>query len=185
MENCILAIDQGTTSSRALIFDSEGNKLSVGQQEFAQQFPNNGWVEHDAMEIWQSTIASCHSAIKSASISANQIRCIGITNQRETSLFWNRHTGEPIHRALVWQDRRTASACEDLKEAGHEPLFKQRTGLVLDPYFSGTKASWLLNNVDGARSVDRSDASRPISACRALPNVPGSVEKSRIVDFNG
>ena len=151
MENCILAIDQGTTSSRALIFDSEGNKLSVGQQEFAQQFPNNGWVEHDAMEIWQSTIASCHSAIKSASISVNQIRCIGITNQRETTIVWDRQTGLPIYNAIVWQDRRTSDFCEELKARQLEETIQHKTGLLIDAYFSASKINWILENVKGAR----------------------------------
>ncbi|PCI82420.1 MAG: glycerol kinase [SAR86 cluster bacterium] len=151
MNNCILAIDQGTTSSRALIFDSQGNKLSVGQQEFAQHFPDNGWVEHDAMEIWQSTIASCQSALESASITSEQIRCIGITNQRETTIVWDRETGLPIYNAIVWQDRRTSNYCDELKAQHLEETIQQKTGLLIDAYFSASKIRWILENVTGAR----------------------------------
>ena len=151
MNNCILAIDQGTTSSRALIFDSQGNKLSVGQQEFTQHFPDNGWVEHDAMEIWHSTVASCQSALESASITAEQIRCIGITNQRETTILWDRETGLPIYNAIVWQDRRTADYCEELKTQDLEETIQQKTGLLIDAYFSASKIRWILENVAGAR----------------------------------
>ncbi len=152
MKNCILAIDQGTTSSRALVFDSQGNKLSVGQQEFAQHFPNNGWVEHDALEIWQSTLASCHSALEAASIGAEQIRCIGITNQRETTIVWDRQTGLPIYNAIVWQDRRTSEFCEELKKQGFEESIQKKTGLLIDSYFSASKIRWILDNVAGARA---------------------------------
>lgn len=151
MKNFILAIDQGTTSSRALIFDSQGNKLSVGQQEFAQHFPDNGWVEHDAMDIWQSTIASCRSALETASITSEQIRCIGITNQRETTIVWDRETGVPIYNAIVWQDRRTSDYCEALKAQHLEETIQQKTGLLIDSYFSASKIRWLLENVTGAR----------------------------------
>ena len=151
MNNCILAIDQGTTSSRALIFDSQGNKLSVGQQEFTQHFPDNGWVEHDAMEIWHSTVASCQNALESASITAEQIRCIGITNQRETTILWDRETGLPIYNAIVWQDRRTADYCEELKTQDLEETIQQKTGLLIDAYFSASKIRWILENVAGAR----------------------------------
>ena len=151
MSNCILAIDQGTTSSRALIFDSQGNKLSVGQQEFTQHFPNNGWVEHDAMEILQSTVASCRSALESGSITAEQIRCIGITNQRETTIVWDRETGLPIYNAIVWQDRRTGDYCEELKAQDLEETIQQKTGLIIDAYFSASKIHWILENVMGAR----------------------------------
>lgn len=151
MNNCILAIDQGTTSSRALIFDSQGNKLSVGQREFAQHFPDNGWVEHDAMEIWQSTIASCRSALRAASITSEQIRCIGITNQRETTIVWERETGLPIYNAIVWQDRRTSDYCEELKAQHLEEKIQQKTGLLIDAYFSASKIRWILENVAGAR----------------------------------
>ncbi|MBL4572852.1 MAG: glycerol kinase GlpK [Gammaproteobacteria bacterium] len=151
MRNFILAIDQGTTSSRALIFDSQGNKLSVGQQEFAQHFPDNGWVEHDAMEIWQSTIASCRSALEKASITSDQIRCIGITNQRETTIVWDRETGLPIYNAIVWQDRRTSDYCDALKAQHLEEIIQQKTGLLIDSYFSASKIHWILENVAGAR----------------------------------
>lgn len=152
MNNCILAIDQGTTSSRALIFDSQGKKLSVGQQEFAQHFPNNGWVEHDAMEIWQSTIASCRNALKAASMTSEQIRCIGITNQRETTIVWDRATGLPIYNAIVWQDRRTSDYCEELKAQHLEEKIQQKTGLLIDAYFSASKIHWILEHVVGARA---------------------------------
>lgn len=151
MNNCILAIDQGTTSSRALIFDSQGNKLSVGQQEFAQHFPDNGWVEHDAMEIWQSTIASCRQALAAAAITSEQIRCIGITNQRETTIVWDAETGLPIYNAIVWQDRRTSDYCEELKAQHLEETIQQKTGLLIDAYFSASKIRWILENVADAR----------------------------------
>jgi glycerol kinase len=152
MNDCILAIDQGTTSSRALIFNSSGDKLSVGQQEFKQHFPNNGWVEHDAMEIWQTTLASCRSAIESSGVDARHISCIGITNQRETTIVWDRETGLPIHNAIVWQDRRTADYCEQLKDQGLEETIQQKTGLLIDAYFSASKIRWILENVEGARA---------------------------------
>ncbi len=151
MSNCILAIDQGTTSSRALIFDSQGNRLSVGQQEFTQYFPDNGWVEHDAMEIWHSTIASCRTALETASITADQIRCIGITNQRETTIVWDRKTGLPIYNAIVWQDRRTGDYCEELKGQHLEEKIQHKTGLLIDAYFSASKIHWILENIAGAR----------------------------------
>ena len=152
MNNCILAIDQGTTSSRALVFDSQGNKLSVGQQEFSQHFPSNGWVEHDAMEIWQSTLASCRSALDAASVTSEQIRCMGISNQRETTIVWDRETGLPIYNAIVWQDRRTSAYCEELKAQHLEDSIQQKTGLLIDPYFSASKIHWILENVTGART---------------------------------
>lgn len=152
MENCILAIDQGTTSSRALIFDSQGNKLSSGQQEFTQYFPENGWVEHDAMEILQTTLASCQSAIGAASVTSEQIRCIGITNQRETTIVWDRKTGLPIHNAIVWQDRRTSDYCEELKARHLEEAVQQKTGLLIDAYFSASKIHWILENVTDAKT---------------------------------
>lgn len=152
MADYILAIDQGTTSSRALIFDNAGNQVSVGQQEFTQHFPQNGWVEHDPEEIWKTTLDSCHTALKQAGIGASDILCIGITNQRETTVVWDRNTGEAIHRAIVWQDRRTASYCNELKkDAGLVEMIQQKTGLLLDPYFSATKLRWILEEVPGAR----------------------------------
>jgi glycerol kinase len=152
MKNFILAIDQGTTSSRAIVFDRKLSPKGVGQQEFKQYFPKSGWVEHDAEEIWRSVISVCKAAMNRAKVKPSQIASIGITNQRETVLLWDRKTGKPIHRAIVWQDRRTAEMCSKLKEAGHEIAFTAKTGLLLDPYFSGTKLSWLLDNVTGARS---------------------------------
>jgi len=147
----ILAIDQGTTSSRAIVYDQKLNQLGHGQFEFPQYFPENGWVEHDPDAIWDSTIKACRKAIQDCGRQAYEIACIGITNQRETTVVWDRKTGKPISRAIVWQDRRTSSFCNELKEQGHEELFQKRTGLLLDPYFSGTKLRWILDNVDGAR----------------------------------
>ncbi len=148
----ILAIDQGTTSSRAIVFDGAMRIAGVGQQEFAQHFPASGWVEHDAEEIFSTVVATMKTAIDRAGIAASDLAAIGITNQRETVVLWERATGKPIHRAIVWQDRRTAPMCEALKARGLEPLFTQKTGLLLDPYFSGTKLAWLLDNVEGARA---------------------------------
>ncbi len=151
MPDVILAIDQGTTSSRAIIFDKKLRPLANSQKEFRQYFPRSGWVEHDPEEIWASVLATCRSAIKKASASASRIRAIGITNQRETTVVWDRKTGKPIHKAIVWQDRRTAELCATLKSQGHERFFTEATGLLLDPYFSGTKVSWILDHVKGAR----------------------------------
>ncbi len=147
----VLALDQGTTSSRALVFDSQGRIVGVGQHEFTQHYPQPGWVEHDANEIWQTTLQAAHEALARARITSADIAAIGITNQRETTVLWDRHTGEPVHRAIVWQCRRTAPLCDELKAAGHEPLFRERTGLVIDAYFSGTKVRWLLDSVPGLR----------------------------------
>ncbi len=151
MSHYILSIDQGTTSSRALVFDTDGQQRGLGQQEFHQHFPADGWVEHDASEIWQTTLDSCHKAISKAGISAQEIACIGITNQRETTIVWDRRTGKPVHRAIVWQDRRTASYCAELREQGLSETIQNKTGLLLDPYFSATKLRWILDNVPGAR----------------------------------
>ncbi|MGI9451345.1 MAG: FGGY family carbohydrate kinase, partial [Geminicoccaceae bacterium] len=147
----VLAIDQGTTSSRAMIFDKNGRPLATSQREFEQHYPHSGWVEHDAEVIWTDTLAVSKEAIEKAGLSADQINAIGITNQRETVVLWDRATGKPVHRAIVWQDRRTADFCQKLKAEGHEPLVQARTGLLLDPYFSSTKLAWLLDNVAGAR----------------------------------
>ncbi len=152
----ILAIDQGTTSSRAIIFDADQQIVSVAQKEFAQIFPDSGWVEHDPEEIWESVVETCQRAIKDAQIQAAQVAAIGITNQRETVVIWDRETGKPIYNAIVWQDRRTASMCEMLKLAGKEKTFTNKTGLLLDPYFSGTKVRWLMENVKGIREKARS-----------------------------
>ncbi|RYX96758.1 MAG: glycerol kinase [Comamonadaceae bacterium] len=147
----ILALDQGTTSSRAILFDHSGAVAAIAQQEFRQIFPQPGWVEHDAREIWVSQLAVARECIEKAGGDA-RIVAIGITNQRETTLLWDRRTGEPVANAIVWQDRRTAGRCDALREAGHEALFQQKTGLVLDAYFSGTKLAWLLDEVPGARA---------------------------------
>lgn len=151
MQKFILAIDQGTTSSRAIVFDADRAIVGMGQKEFPQHFPQDGWVEHDPEEIWESVVWSVKTAIDKAGIAASDIAAIGITNQRETTVIWDRATGKPIHNAIVWQDRRTAPLCARLKEDGHEALFTARTGLLLDPYFSGTKVKWLLDTLDGAR----------------------------------
>ncbi|HUO83748.1 MAG TPA: glycerol kinase GlpK [Thermoanaerobaculia bacterium] len=150
----ILALDQGTTSSRAILFDAAGSVLAVAQREFRQIFPQPGWVEHDADEIWTTQIEVAAEAIARAGVV--EIAAIGITNQRETTVLWDRATGRPLSNAIVWQDRRTAETCEQLEAAGHKELFRARTGLVIDPYFSGTKIRWLLDNIDGAR--DRAEA---------------------------
>ncbi|HUI98744.1 MAG TPA: glycerol kinase GlpK [Usitatibacter sp.] len=147
----VLAFDQGTTSSRAIAFGHDGRILGTSQQEFRQIFPEPGWVEHDAVEIWESQKAVAARAIEAARLVRGDIAALGITNQRETTLLWERETGRPVHNAIVWQDRRTASRCDALRQSGHEALFTRKTGLVLDPYFSGTKLAWLLENVPGAR----------------------------------
>ena len=151
MPGIILAIDQGTTSSRAIAFSTKLKPLGSGQKEFRQFYPKSGWVEHDPEEIWAGVMAVAKAAIRKAKAKPQDVRAIGITNQRETVVIWNRRTGKPIHKAIVWQDRRTAPLCAQLKAAGHERLFTERTGLLLDPYFSGTKIRWLLDNVKGAR----------------------------------
>lgn len=150
-QKLILAIDQGTTSSRALVFDAQLKVLGRGQHEFPQHFPKDGWVEHDPEDIWQSTLHACRDAINSSGFTANDITSIGITNQRETTVVWERATGKPIYNAIVWQDRRTAEYCHELKQQGNEPHIQQQTGLLLDPYFSGTKLRWILNEVPQAR----------------------------------
>ena len=148
----ILAIDQGTTSSRAIIFDANTAIIAVAQQEFPQHFPASGWVEHEPEDLWGTTLAVCREAMAKAGVTASDLAGIGITNQRETTLVWDRKTGKAIHRAIVWQDRRTAERCAALKAEGHEPLVAQKTGLLLDPYFSGTKIAWILDHVPGARA---------------------------------
>ena len=140
-----MALDQGTTSSRAILFDSTGAVLAIAQREFQQFYPQPGWVEHDAAEIWRTQIDVAAECI--AQVPGVKVTAIGITNQRETTVLWDRTTGAPVHRAIVWQDRRTAAYCDELRAQGHEPLFRKRTGLLLDPYFSGTKLRWLLQNV--------------------------------------
>ena len=148
----VLAIDQGTTSSRAMVFRRDCTIAAMAQQEFPQHFPKSGWVEHDPEDLWGSVLATCREAIRKAGLAARDIAAIGITNQRETTLVWDRATGRPIHNAIVWQDRRTADMCRALKDAGGEAQVTARTGLVLDPYFSATKISWLLDHVPGARA---------------------------------
>ena len=144
----ILAIDQGTTSSRAIIFNSAMAQVTSAQQEFTQHYPNSGWVEHNPADLWDSTLATCRAALSQAALTSGDIAAIGITNQRETTLVWDKHTGEPVYNAIVWQDRRTAPQCQKLRDLGHEQMVTDRTGLRLDPYFSGTKLSWILANVE-------------------------------------
>jgi glycerol kinase len=151
MAGYILAIDQGTTSSRAIVFDSAMKIVGSGQKEFKQIFPQSGWVEHDPEEIWDTVLWAMKEAIKEAKLKPADISAIGITNQRETTVLWDKDTGKPVYNAIVWQDRRTSRYCDKLKKAGHEKLFAKNTGLLLDPYFSGTKLNWLLTNVKGAR----------------------------------
>lgn len=148
----ILAIDQGTTSSRAIIFDQSLTPIASAQEEFTQHFPHSGWVEHDPEDIWSSTAGTCRAAIERAGLGPSDIAAIGITNQRETVVVWDRATGKPVHNAIVWQDRRTSDLCARLKAEGQEAMVRQKTGLLLDPYFSGTKLAWLLDNVDGMRA---------------------------------
>jgi glycerol kinase len=152
----ILAIDQGTTSSRAILFDEAMKIVATAQEEFPQHFPNSGWVEHDPADLWSTTAATCRAAIERAGLRPQDIAAIGITNQRETTLVWDRKTGKPICNAIVWQDRRTAEFCRALKDEGFEPDVTSRTGLLLDPYFSGTKLAWILDHVEGAHM--RADA---------------------------
>src|SRR3989339_410858 len=153
MPRYVIAIDQGTTGSTILILDETLKIIAKVNQEFPQSYPKPGWVEHDPEEIWGSVLVALKKALELSKIDPNQIAAIGITNQRETSLIWERATGRAIHPALVWQDRRTADLCRQMKSQGLEPLFRERTGLVLDPYFSGTKIRWLLDNIAGARAA--------------------------------
>ena len=148
----VLALDQGTTSSRAILFDRDGAPRASAQQEFRQIFPKPGWVEHDPTEIWATQSGVLHEALAKAGAGPRDVAAVGITNQRETTVLWERATGRPVHNAIVWQDRRTAPMCDELRAAGLAPLFAQKTGLVLDAYFSGTKLRWLLDHVDGARA---------------------------------
>jgi glycerol kinase len=149
----ILAIDQGTTSSRAILFDAALRVVSSAQEEFPQIYPNPGWVEHSPADLWSTVAGTARAAIEKAGITAASIASIGITNQRETTLIWDRATGQPLHNAVVWQDRRTADTCDALKAAGHEPMITARTGLLLDPYFSATKVKWLLDHIPDAREM--------------------------------
>ena len=151
MQPYILALDQGTTSSRAIIFDQKGSIVSLAQKEFQQIYPQPGWVEHDPTDIWSTQVAVAAEAIVKAGLSSKEIAAIGITNQRETTIVWDRKTGEPVHNAIVWQDRRTASFCDQLRAEGHAPAIQEKTGLIIDAYFSATKVKWILDNVKGAR----------------------------------
>jgi glycerol kinase len=154
----VLALDQGTTSSRAILFDQDGGPVAMGQREFRQIFPQPGWVEHDPREIFTTQRDVAREALRKSGVSAKDLMAVGITNQRETTIVWDRQTGEPIHNAIVWQDRRTAALCTELKDVGAESLIRERTGLVIDPYFSGTKIAWLLDHVPGARGrADRGE----------------------------
>ena len=158
MNNLIMALDQGTTSSRTILFDQNYQIVEQTQQEFAQHFPADGWVEHDPMDIWNTTLATAKQALINAGASARDIAAIGITNQRETTVIWDRQTGQPIYNAIVWQDRRTAALCNQLKDQNLEAIVSEKTGLLLDPYFSATKVAWILDNVDGARArADRGE----------------------------
>ena len=148
----ILAMDQGTTSSRAILFDQQYAIVEQAQQEFPQHFPDSGWVEHSPADIWQTSLDTARQALANSGISADQIAAIGITNQRETTLLWDRNSGEPVYNAIVWQDRRTADYCNSLKDQGHEPMITSKTGLLLDPYFSASKVAWILDNVEEARA---------------------------------
>jgi len=153
MEEYILALDQGTTSSRAIIFDHAGQIIALSQKEFKQYFPKPGWVEHDPNEIWSTQAGVAAEATVKAGLNGKNIKAIGITNQRETTIVWNRETGETIYNAIVWQDRRTAAYCDKLKQDGHSDMIRSKTGLVIDAYFSGSKIKWILDNVDGARAL--------------------------------
>jgi len=148
----VLALDQGTTSSRAILFDREGRVVAVAQQEFRQRYPQPGWVEHDPEEIWATQLATAQQVLNQAGVSPADVAAIGITNQRETTVLWDRTTGKPVAPAIVWQDRRTAGMCDVLKAEGAEAVVREKTGLVLDPYFSATKIAWLLDNVPGLRA---------------------------------
>ncbi|MDY0404997.1 glycerol kinase GlpK [Virgibacillus sp. 179-BFC.A HS] len=150
-EKYILSLDQGTTSSRAILFNHDGEIVEVAQREFEQFFPHPGWVEHDANEIWTSTLACIADVLRISDIDPTQIAGIGITNQRETAVVWDKNTGKPIYKAIVWQSRQTEDICKELRDKGYNDLFREKTGLLLDPYFSGTKVKWILDNVDGAR----------------------------------
>ena len=152
MSTYVLAIDQGTTSSRVIVFRQDISVVATAQLEFPQHFPASGWVEHEPEDIWVSTVTTCREALDKAGVIAKDIAAIGITNQRETTVVWDRLTGQAVHRAIVWQDRRTADICAELKANGHEPMISAKTGLIIDPYFSGTKVAWILDHVPGARA---------------------------------
>ena len=151
----LLALDQGTSSSRAIVFDAQGRIVAMAQREFRQIYPQPGWVEHDADEIWDTQLAVAREVLSKASLKAADVKALGITNQRETTLVWNRRTGRPIHHAIVWQDRRAEPRCAELRELGHGARIQEKTGLVVDAYFSGTKLQWILDHVDGDELVDQ------------------------------
>ena len=170
MPSYILAVDQGTTSTRSILFRPDLSVAAVAQQEFPQHFPSSGWVEHEPEDLWRTTVETIKAALAKASAASSDIAAIGITNQRETTLVWDRKTGKAIHKAIVWQDRRTADHCAALRQAGHEATFSRKTGLLLDPYFSGTKIAWLIDNVDGRSAESGSGRtrlrhSRHVSCC--------------------
>jgi glycerol kinase len=157
-EKYILSLDQGTTSSRAILFNHDGEIIATGQKEFEQFFQKPGWVEHDANEIWTSILACISEALRIGDVHPGQVEAIGITNQRETAVVWDKHTGNPVYKAIVWQSRQTEGICRQLRDEGHNDLFREKTGLLLDPYFSGTKVKWILDNVEGAREkADQGD----------------------------
>ncbi|HSH26060.1 MAG TPA: FGGY family carbohydrate kinase, partial [Massilibacterium sp.] len=151
MEQYILAIDQGTTSSRAILFNHSGQVVHTAQKEFTQHFPHPGWVEHDPLEIWGTVLAVVAEVLSSSNTTPEQIVTIGITNQRETTIVWDKKTGVPVYNAIVWQSRQTEAICEQLREQNLDEIVRNKTGLLIDPYFSGTKVKWILDNVDGAR----------------------------------
>ena len=158
LEKLLLAIDQGTTSTRAMLFDTDGGVRARAQRELTQIFPREAWVEHDAEEIWSATLAVCRDALADCGIGADNVAAIGITNQRETTVLWDRDTGRPIHNAIVWQDRRTADMCRSIMEAGHAEMIGRKTGLIVDPYFSATKIAWMLDEIPGARDAAEAGA---------------------------
>jgi len=153
MKAAYLSLDQGTTSTRAMIFDIDGKAIFTAQKEFRQIYPDDGWVEHDPEDLWQTSLDVIKSALDAAQTHSHKVKAMGITNQRETTIIWNRHTGKPIYNAIVWQDRRTSDRCQALMQAGHEELVSERAGLVIDPYFSASKIAWILDHVDGARKA--------------------------------
>ena len=151
METYILSLDQGTTSSRAILFNKKGQIIHVAQREFSQYYPKPGWVEHDANEIWGSILAVIATVLSESGVKPEQIAGIGITNQRETTVLWDKESGQPIYHAIVWQSRQTKDICDELANNGYQDIFKQKTGLLIDSYFSGTKVKWILDHVKGAR----------------------------------
>ena len=156
MEKYILSLDQGTTSTRAIIFNKKGQIVHIAQKEFKQYFPHAGWVEHDPNEIWSSVLSVIASALSEKQIQPEQIAAIGITNQRETTVVWDKNSGKPVYNAIVWQSRQTDKICDELNQKGYAELFRNKTGLLIDPYFSGTKVKWILDNVEGAREDRKS-----------------------------